>query len=148
MFSKWAKQSSIKRCYLHSLLGAEYSAKLRKICLKVPCILGHWWHLMLSSLSCDDFVICFYHLSLSSGLFWHLEIRQRIKFHCIKRVVWFRSLLLICTPEIMGVDDVIKIKKTKKPPNSFVLVATDSVFLKLNFPLSHCVILDTSAVQC
>lgn len=59
------------------------------------------------SLSGDDFVICFYHLSLSSGLFWDLEIRQRIKFCCTKRMVWFHNLLLICTLEIMGVDDVI-----------------------------------------
>lgn len=50
----------------------------------------------------------------------------------------------------MGVDDVIKKKKnkTKKPQNSFVLVATDAVFLKLNFALGHCVLLDVSALQC
>lgn len=50
----------------------------------------------------------------------------------------------------MGVDDVIKKKKknkTKKPQNSFVLVATNAVSLKLNFTLGHCVILDVSAVQ-
>jgi hypothetical protein len=61
---------------------------------------------MLSSLACEDSVICS-HLHLSPQLFFHLEIPPEDKVLLYKEVVWFLNFLLLCILEVMGVDDII-----------------------------------------